>query len=104
MYISYLKKSLQIFISSFVLGYLINTQFVNLQKRYPNNNPFIMGTAQLLTVITLTYILQLKVFVNFFEEYKPNILFSTFLLTLQTNMIDNFQRSIVDFNVFKMIN
>jgi hypothetical protein len=93
MYISYLSKSLQVFISCFILGTFIDTQFHNLQHKYPDTHPLIMGLTQLTTIITVTYILhKIKFFSNFFEEYSPNVLFSSFLLALQSNMIENFKK------------
>lgn len=93
MYVSYLIKSLQVFISCFIVGTFIDTQFHKLQNQYPNNHPLTMGLAQLVTIITVTYILHsVKFFQNFFEEYTPNVLFSSFLLALQSNMIDNFKK------------
>lgn len=93
MYVSYLIKSLQVFISCFILGTFIDTQFHKLQNQYHNNHPLLMGLAQLVTIITVTYILHsVKFFQNFFEEYTPNVLFSSFLLALQSNMIDNFKK------------
>jgi hypothetical protein len=91
-YIDYLLKSLQIFIICFFLGTFIDKQFHRLQKSYTEANEIIFGLAQLITVITVTYILhKYKIFHSFFEEYSPNVLFSTFLLSLQSNMITNFK-------------
>ena len=92
LYIHYLSQSLQVFIACFILGTFIDTQFHNLQKLYPDVYPLYMGVAQLITIITMTYLLhKIKFFHSFFEEYSPNVLFSSFLLALQSNMIDNFK-------------
>jgi hypothetical protein len=91
-YSSYLLKSLQVFIISFFIGTFIDKQFHRLQKSYTQINKLIFGFAQIITVITVTYILHTyKIFNSFFEEYSPNVLFSTFLLSLQSNMIYNFK-------------
>jgi amino acid permease len=93
LYIHYLAQSLQVFIACFILGTFIDTQFHNLQNQYPNINPLYLAIAQLITIISTTYFLhQIKFFHNFFEEYSPNVLFSSFLLALQSNMIDNFKK------------
>jgi hypothetical protein len=91
-YTTYLLKSLQVFIICFFLGTFIDQQFHRLQKSYTEANQFIFGFSQLLVVITVTYLLHInRFFHSFFEEYSPNVLFSTFLLSLQSNMIYNFK-------------
>jgi len=91
-YTSYLSKSLQVFIFCFIIGISIDKQFHNLQKSYTNPNQLIFGFTQLITIISVTYVLHInKFFHSFFEEYSPNVLFSTFLLSLQSNMISNFK-------------
>jgi hypothetical protein len=91
-YTTYLLKSIQIFIICFFIGVFIDKQFHILQKSYTKVNQIIFGFAQLITIITITYILhKYKIFHSFFEEYSPNVLFSTFLLSLQSNMIYNFK-------------
>jgi hypothetical protein len=93
-YSTYLSKSLQVFIICFIIGTFIDTQFHKLQKKYTEANEFafIFGFAQLITVINVTYFLYVNKFFHlYFEEYSPNALFSTFLLSLQSNMINNFK-------------
>jgi hypothetical protein len=93
-YPTYLSKSLQVFIICFIIGTFIDSQFHKLQQKYTKANEFafIFGFAQLITIITVTYILYVNKFFHlYFEEYSPNALFSTFLLSLQSNMINNFK-------------
>jgi hypothetical protein len=94
-YIDYTLKSLQVFILCFILGTFIDREFHKYQESLSNPNYIIIGVIQLLTIISVTYILQSVQFLQqFFEEYTPNVLFSSFLLSLQYNMIDNFKRSL----------
>lgn len=91
-YTTYLNKSLQVFIICFMIGTFVDQQFHHLQKSYNDTNQFLFGFSQLITIITITYILHInKFFHSYFEEYSPNVLFSTFLLSLQSNMIYNFK-------------
>lgn len=94
-YTGYLFKSLQVFILCFTLGTLVDTQFRNYQnsiKNITNYQKIFLAFSQLITIITITFFLNtIKFFNQFFEEYTPNVLFSTFLLSLQSNMISNFK-------------
>jgi len=91
-YIDYTLKSLQVFILCFILGTFVDTQFRKFQESIKNPNPILIGFTQLITIISITYVLQTVQFLQqFFEEYTPNVLFSSFLLSLQSNMIDNFK-------------
>ena len=88
----YLLHSLQVFIFCFLLGTFIDYQFHKYQEKLKNPNRILIGFFQLIMIITITYILHsIKFFHSFFEEYSPNVLFSTFLLSLQSNMINNFK-------------
>lgn len=91
-YIDYTLKSLQVFILCFILGTFIDTQFRKYQESTKEPNPILIGFIQLVTIISITYVLQTVQFLQqFFEEYTPNVLFSSFLLSLQSNMINNFK-------------
>lgn len=100
-YIDYILKSLTVFTISFFIGNIINVQFIKYQKSIPNitnRKKFIIAFIQLLLIISITYFLHIiKFFHHFFEDYTPNVLFSTFLLSLQSNMINNFKSFIHDF-------
>lgn len=95
-YIEYTLKSLNVFILCFLLGTFIDNLFHKYQdslKNISSSQKLFIGLFQLVTIITVTYILNtLKFFHSFFEEYSPNVLFSTFLLSLQSNMITNFKQ------------
>lgn len=94
-YIEYTLKSLNVFILCFLLGTFIDNLFHKYQESLKNISSLqklLIGLFQLVTIITVTYTLNtIKFFHNFFEEYSPNVLFSTFLLSLQSNMISNFK-------------
>jgi hypothetical protein len=104
-YVSYLLKSLQVFIVCFLIGIFIDNQFHKLQESIQpteqNYTELLIGFAQLITIISVTYILHItKFFHLYFEEYSPNVLFSTFLLSLQSNMIYNFKH-ILQYEYYK---
>jgi hypothetical protein len=92
-YIEYTLKSLQVFIFCFILGTFINKYFHIYQKNIKNPNKLLIGFIQLIIIISITYLLHSVQFLQeFFEQYTPNVLFSTFLLSLQSNMISNFKQ------------
>lgn len=94
-YLEYLIKSLQVFILCFILGSLINNLFVKIQNYFNIPVSIILGLLQLITIISITYLLHSVQFLEqFFEEYTPNVLFSSFLLSLQSNMLNNFKHFI----------
>jgi hypothetical protein len=94
LYKDYVIHSLVIFFVCFVLGTFVNREFKKYQlslRDVNNTTRFKLAVLQLLVVITLTYILQyFRLFHYFFETYNPSVLFSTFLLSLQNNMLNNF--------------
>jgi len=96
-YQEYLFKSTQVFVVCFLIGVYINNFFEKVQKQNQNLHPIILGFTQLLAVITITYILHsYNFFHTYFEIYTPHVLFSSFLLSLQTNMISNFKSIFVN--------
>lgn len=91
-YTKYTLKSIIIFTICFSLGIIIDTEFSKIQARNPDINPFFLAIMQLLTVISVTFILNKMNFYHiFFETYNPNILFSSFLFSLQSTMVKNFK-------------
>ena len=87
----YTVSSLQIFLISFIVGNLINKSFEKLQSKY-NIQPLFIAVLQLFSIIFITfYIFKYNVFYNFFEDYSPHFIFSSFLFSLQTNMIKTFK-------------
>lgn len=90
----------QYFINSvvvFVVCYLCGTSIDNKFRQWTQQkaaSPFVLACSQLTVIITLSYLLHF--FHNYFlfhyafETYTPHVLFSTFLLSLQTTMIANF--------------
>jgi hypothetical protein len=90
-YAEYVIESLKVFVFCFILGITIDKQFKFIQDNY-NVNKVTLAICQLLTIITVTYIIyKYKIFRLFFESYSPHILFSSFLFSLQNTMIDNFK-------------
>jgi hypothetical protein len=95
LYTTYTLKSIIIFTLCFVLGVIIDNQFSKIQSKYPKANRLMLAILQLLTIITVTFMLgRLKFYHIFLEIYNPNILFSSFLFSLQSNMINNFKNGL----------
>lgn len=91
-YQEYLVKSTRVFILCFFIGIYINNLFSKIQNQNSQLHPLILASAQLFAIITITYILHsYNFFHTYFEVYTPHVLFSSFLLSLQTNMISNFK-------------
>lgn len=94
---NYIINSFLIFVFSFVLGIYINRFFEFLHEKYKvdKNLELLLAFAQLFVIILITYYLHLyKIFNLTFEYYNPHILFSSFLFSLQTNMINIFKKYI----------
>lgn len=99
-YSEYIFKSLLIFSLSFIIGTFIDNYFIIYQKKFKNPNKLLFGFIQLIIIITITYSLNyIKFLEEFFEQYTPNVLFSTFLLSLQSNMISNFRQVILSYKI-----
>jgi hypothetical protein len=83
----------------FVLGTMVNIQFEKYQSKLGSidkTTRIKIALMQLVVVITLTYTLQhFNLFHYFLETYNPSTLFSSFLLSLQTNMIKNFHEVLI---------
>lgn len=91
-YIHYILKSFQVFIIYFFLGTFIDSYFKKLENQTPNIPYIIFSLLQLFTLISLTFILHKMQFLHsYFENYSPTLLFSSFLIGLQSNMINNFK-------------
>ena len=91
---TYLTYSVKIFLLAFIIGRSIDNIFITLQKKYTHINNVIFGILQLLTIITISYYLHIftsNQFSNQMQIYGPNVLFSSFIFTLQTNMMQNLQ-------------
>ena len=96
-YIHYIIKSFGVFILYFFLGTFIDSYFKNLENRYSNIAPIIFSTLQLFSLINITYFLHKMQFLHsYFENYSPTLLFSSFLIGLQSNMINNFRNYFKD--------
>jgi hypothetical protein len=91
---TYFINSLKTFFLAFIIGKSINNFFVIIQTKYKhkNINNIVYGILQLITVILSAYylhILSSNTFSNNMQIYAPNVLFSSFIFALQTNMINN---------------
>lgn len=90
----YTILSLQIFLMSFIIGNIINNSFEKLQHKY-KIQPLFIAILQLFSIIVITfYIFKYNIYHNFFETYSPHVIFSSFLFSLQTNMIKTFNKFI----------
>jgi hypothetical protein len=88
-YQNYILQSLHVFTLSFVLGVVIDNTFKKILQTYPDKSLY-LAFLQLFTVISVSYILHEYHF-RYSETYTPHVLFSSFLLSLQTTMIQNFR-------------
>lgn len=92
-YKNYFYNSLLVFLVSFFFGIYVNRFFEYYSSKYDDTNIKIwLSVAQLASIISITYILhEYKIFRLTFETYNPHVLFSSFLFSLQTNMINTFK-------------
>ena len=91
-YSDYLINSLRIFVLTFILGRGINHLFVIINKKYPNYNKKLFGFLQLFFIINVAYVFHIFTTDEFSDEFQithPGILFSSFMISLQTNMFKN---------------
>lgn len=88
-YKHYVFSSLLIFSNTFIFGFYINKFFENIQKQNSNINPFFLGLVHLFFIINFSFILHKFHFDPNLETYSSKVLFSTFLIGLQTQMISN---------------
>ena len=94
-YLNYTLKSIVIFTLCFSLGIIIDAEFKKIQLKYPNSSPLFLAIMQLLTIISVTFLLhKMKFYYIFLETYNPNILFSSFLFSLQSTMVKNFKTAL----------
>jgi len=93
MYSRYILESIQIFSLSFLIGSVLNAVFKKLGERLPNDNVsvFIQSVLHLLAILNVSYILTIY-HLKLHESYYPTVLLSSFLFSLQTNMIQGFQQ------------
>lgn len=90
---TYILHSLKIFFLAFIIGKSIDNIFIAIQKKYNKVNNILFGLLQLLTVITISYYLHILTSHEFSADmqiYAPNVLFSSFIFSLQSNMLKNF--------------
>lgn len=91
-YLNYLLSALRIFILTFLLGKGIDKIFEKINKKYSEFNKNLIGLIQLFFIINIAYYLHIFTSENFSNEFQishPSILFSSFIINLQTNMFRN---------------
>lgn len=88
-YSNYILQSLYVFSLSFIIGVFIDNIFIKLTLKNEKYK-FLLSVIQLITIVSTSYMLHEYRF-NYSETYTPRVLFSSFLLSLQTNMITNFR-------------
>lgn len=92
-YTDYLKNAIKIFLFTFILGRGINKLFELITEKYSSYNKKLLGLLHLFVIINLAYILHIFTSDQFSDEFQishPSILFSSFMITLQTQMFKNF--------------
>lgn len=92
-YRDYLLNAFKIFFFTFVIGRSIDYTFKLINDKYQKYNKKLFGLLQLIVVIHVAYILHIFTSNEFSDEFQishPSILFSSFMITLQTNMFKNF--------------
>lgn len=92
-YHNYILQSLHVFVLSFIIGVTIDNTFAKLVNTY-KDNILLLAIIQLFVIITVSYILNTYHF-YYIETYTPHILFSSFLLSLQTTMISIFRTKLI---------
>ena len=91
---TYFKYSIKIFLLAFIIGKSIDNIFITIQKKtseYKINKIF-YGISQLIFVILVSFYLHIFTNNQFGSElqiYSPTVLFSSFIFSLQTNMMKN---------------
>jgi len=92
---TYILHSLKIFFLAFTFGKSIDNIFTAIQKKYYGLNNISFGLLQLLTVIITSYYLHMLTTYKFSVDMQiqaPNVLFSSFIFSLQSNMLKNFSQ------------
>ena len=92
---TYILHSLKIFFWAFTFGKSIDNFFTAIQKKYDGLNNISFGLLQLLTVIITSYCLHILTTDQFSIDMQiqaPNVLFSSFIFSLQSNMLKNFSQ------------
>jgi len=91
-YKEYIFNAIKIFLLTFILGRTVNKLFEVITEKYKNFNKKLMGLIQLIIIIHIAYILHIVTSQEFSEEFQishPSILFSSFMINLQTTMFRN---------------
>lgn len=91
-YLEYIINALKIFFLAFVIGRSVDHLFKLLTNKYKNVNKKMLGIVQLLLVINIAYVMHIFTSEEFSEEFQishPGILFSSFMINLQTTMFRN---------------
>lgn len=90
----YTITSLQIFIITFIFGVSLDNNFAKLQKKY-KLTPLFSAISQLFVLIILSfYIYKFPFSQDYFDYRLRHLTFSSFLIGLQQNMLNNFKQVI----------
>lgn len=90
----YVLESMYIFSVLFVVGKMIDTGFKKWQMNNAYHRSFLTGLLQLLACIVCSYVIHMHTSNKFSDEMQittPTVLFSSFLISLQSNMYKNFE-------------
>ena len=96
-FMTYFLDSLKIFLLAFIIGKSIDNVFIYIQIQSSvdkHSKSLIFGILQLFVVIIAAYYLHTFTSNQFSDEmqiYAPNVLFSSFIFALQTNIIKNLE-------------
>ena len=91
---TYMIHSLRIFSVLFFVGMSIDKSFKKLQDYYSIPQSIFYGILQLFVCICISYLLHIstsKTLDHELQVYSPSVVFSSFMMSLQTNMFINFQ-------------
>lgn len=87
--LEFFYSSISIFIITFFFGVLLDDQSKKIQEKY-NLTPPVAAILQLFVFLSFVYFIQQYNLLHL-EVFLPHSIFSTFMFTLQTNMIQNFK-------------
>jgi hypothetical protein len=91
-YSDWMMNGLKIFVVVFLLGKLINTAFVKLQRRYKVQKSITFALLHLMFILTFSYFLHIYTSHELSLEMNitsPSVLYSGLLLNMQTNLFVN---------------
>lgn len=91
-YSDWMIDGLKIFVIVFLLGKMINTIFVKIQRRFLIRKSILFGLAHLIFILTFSYVMHVFTSHKLSEEINitsPSVLYSGLLLNMQSNLFVN---------------